>query len=116
VGSPAGVVRVAGGDAPGPARRRGAGRHPSCSPSTAGPRATASPAARSARLRTWSRPGGGGGRVEPDHRHPAAPGAPRAGRRPLPADIPEAVDADPEMSPAKKAYLRRLHLAIPEGP
>jgi hypothetical protein len=37
-------------------------------------------------------------------------------RRSLPADILEEIAADPEMSPAKKAHLRRLHMAMPEGP
>jgi hypothetical protein len=38
------------------------------------------------------------------------------GRRSLPADILEEIEAEPEMSPEKKAYLRRLYLAMPEGP
>jgi hypothetical protein len=37
-------------------------------------------------------------------------------RRSLPADILEEIEAEPEMSPEKKAHLRRLCLAMPEGP
>jgi hypothetical protein len=37
-------------------------------------------------------------------------------RRSLPADILDEIAADPEMSPAKKAHLRRVDLAMPEGP
>jgi hypothetical protein len=37
-------------------------------------------------------------------------------RRSLPADILDEIDADPEMSPVKKAHLRRVYLAMPEGP
>jgi hypothetical protein len=38
------------------------------------------------------------------------------GRRSLPADILEEIEAEPEMSPEKKAHLRRLYMAMPEGP
>jgi hypothetical protein len=37
-------------------------------------------------------------------------------RRSLPADILDEIAADPDMPPAKKAHLRRLYLAMPEGP
>jgi hypothetical protein len=37
-------------------------------------------------------------------------------RRSLPADILEEIEAELEMSPKKKAHLRRLCLAMPEGP
>jgi hypothetical protein len=37
-------------------------------------------------------------------------------RRSLPADILEEIEADPDMPPAKKAHLRRVDLAMPEGP
>jgi hypothetical protein len=37
-------------------------------------------------------------------------------RRSLPADILEEIEADPDMSPEQKAYLRRLYMAMPEGP
>jgi hypothetical protein len=36
-------------------------------------------------------------------------------RRPLPADILDEIEAEPEMSPAQKAHLRRLYLAMPVG-
>jgi hypothetical protein len=38
------------------------------------------------------------------------------GRRSLPADILEEIEADPDMPPATKAHLRRLYPAMPEGP
>jgi hypothetical protein len=37
-------------------------------------------------------------------------------RRSRPADILAEIAADPEMSPEKKAHLRRLYMAMPEGP
>jgi hypothetical protein len=37
-------------------------------------------------------------------------------RRSLPPDILDEIEAEPKMSPAKKAHLRRLYLAMPEGP
>jgi hypothetical protein len=33
----------------------------------------------------------------------------------LPPDILDEIAADPEMSPAKKAYLGRLYMAMSEG-
>jgi hypothetical protein len=39
-----------------------------------------------------------------------------AGGREEPPDILEEIEAEPEMSPAKKAHLRRVYLAMPEGP
>jgi hypothetical protein len=37
-------------------------------------------------------------------------------KRSLPADILDEIDADPAMPPEQKAYLRRLYMAMPEGP
>jgi hypothetical protein len=37
-------------------------------------------------------------------------------RRSLPADILDEIAADPDMPPEQKAYLRRLYLAMPDGP
>jgi hypothetical protein len=37
-------------------------------------------------------------------------------RRSLPPDFLEMIEAEPDMPPAQKAYLRRLYLAMPEGP
>jgi hypothetical protein len=37
-------------------------------------------------------------------------------RRSLPPDILDEIAADPDMPPAKKAHLRRLYRAMPEGP
>jgi hypothetical protein len=38
------------------------------------------------------------------------------GRRSLPPDILDDVEADPNATPAKKAHLRRLCMAMPQGP
>jgi hypothetical protein len=37
-------------------------------------------------------------------------------RRSLPPDFLEMIAAEPDMPAAQKAYLRRLYLAMPEGP
>jgi hypothetical protein len=39
-----------------------------------------------------------------------------AGRHEEPPDFLEMIAAEPEMAAEKKAYLRRLCLAMPEGP